>query len=130
MKLSLNGTQTICFFEQINLEHSLMYSLFSSQNLNATIDAEIKRIENDMENLDGAIKAMVKLDELVNLCRNSKNEIDLVESIMKKYELSYSQALYVSNLNLSDLNLDTFSTQVYYLDCCILFLKQICQGDL
>lgn len=123
MKLILNGTQTICSFEQINLEHSLMYSLFSSKNLTATLEAEILRIEKDIENLDGAIKAANKLDELIHLCRNSRNETVLLENIIQKYDLNHHQARYIMELDLEDVNEDAFQKQKDCLEDFMSFLK-------
>ncbi|QBQ07668.1 DNA topoisomerase IV subunit A [Spiroplasma gladiatoris] len=60
------------------------------------LDKAVKR----QEIIEGLIKAISILDEIIAIIRNSKNRIDAIENLIKTYEFSENQAIAIVDLRL------------------------------
>lgn len=103
------------------LKNSLFFSIFASHSTE-NIKAEIKRIEADIE----LLKYLVNVDflEIVTISKISENEIELIEQIKSRFNISHEQAEIISNLNLTFFN-NNLEQMINRLERFVVFLKSI-----
>jgi len=101
MKIEIKKNQITAIIANQEMLHSLMYSLFACGNPKENIDAEIERIEKDL-NLINAVSS-ISLESIIRLARKSQNEEELIKNIETKFSLTNQQAHYIANIEISQL---------------------------
>lgn len=119
LKINKNVVDTHCTALQLN--YSLMYSLFASANAQENIAAEIQRIELDIQKVEGFISS--ELSQIILLGQSSYDEKDFRERTAEKFKLQPFQADYIVNLEISEVSTLNFEMIKDQLEKSILFLN-------
>lgn len=121
MELKMNKNNIDVQYSASELKHSLIYSLFASQTINENIDAEIRRIEMDIQCLEGMLST--DISQIILLAQSSKDETDLHDRMMSNFHLNALQAEYMRTIEIKELATLDFALIKENLEKSILFLN-------
>ncbi len=107
VEIKIDGDLPTFNFGNFKLSNSLMYSLFMVSPFDNPLDnlrAEIARIDNDIERVDGILVLNQNRDEVITTIRKSDNMEQAAEKIMEQFNVTRQQANAYQDLSLGIVN--------------------------
>jgi DNA gyrase/topoisomerase IV subunit A len=104
MELKIKGQTAEITFADVPIKHSGIYNLLFSENGEENLQAELIRIDSDIDLVEGMMKLDNNLDKVIATIRGSKNSDVASEKLLNQFGVTKEQETAYLDIELSEIS--------------------------
>ncbi len=125
LKLSFKNGQWIATIANLSFANSNLHGILVNEQSETTLNAELQKVENDIELIKGVLILKEHFGASVQIIRESENDDDAMLQLINEFKINKDQAKYFINQELSLIKNVDYNHTKEVLETYVLFLKSI-----